>query len=73
MTRGSEATELPVALSERKCFQCGRPITKSDGGVLARDLLKALEMDIWPPPTGIRETCGHCVLKPGQEEYLEKL
>lgn len=57
-------------MSERNCFRCGRPITKSDGGVLARDLLAALERDEWPAPVPIREMCGVCVLLRDNIEFL---
>mgnify|MGYP001617306665 CR=1 FL=1 len=58
-------------MSERCCLRCGRPIIKSDGGVLARDLIKFHEGLI--PGSAIRETCGRCVLRPDAIEYLERL
>ena len=56
-------------MTERKCMRCGRPITKSDGGVLARDLLAAMQNGL--PWSEIRETCGLCVLRPDAIQYLE--
>ena len=58
-------------ISERKCIRCGKPITKSDGGVLARDLTAFREGKI--KGSEIREQCGHCVLRPDAIEYLEQL
>jgi len=69
--KDKDTPTAPAIEGGRKCMRCGKQITKSDGGVLARDLIAFHEGRI--KGSEIRETCGLCVLRPDAVQYLEQI